>query len=164
MSYTKDSIKRWRRTCHKEIDRLGTYGHADSFRATGLVVMSVYAFGTDVTALAEITGHSPKFVRDVLKRLRQQRVLSGQRLRVNWNEEGFSGVVSLCCDLLVAIGEVVRPIDARRSAALKGKAGRKTGGTNKRRVTLPAGAVYSPHVQAVPNQMYQIAKVTIPCL
>lgn len=158
MTYTKDSIKRWRRTCHKEIDRLGTYGDADSFRATGLVVVSVYAFGTDVSTLCVLTGQSPEVVRNVLKRLRQQRILTGQRLRVNWNEKGFCGVVSLCCDLLVVVGEVVRPVDAKRSAALKGKAGRKAGGTNKRRVTLLTGAVYTPQVQAVPNQMYQIAK------
>lgn len=158
MTYTKDAIKRWRRTCHKEIDRLGAFHDADSFRAVGLVAMSVYAFGTDVTTLAEMTGQTPELVRNVLRRLRQQRILTGQRLRVNWNDEGFSGVVSLCCDLLVAVGEVVRPVDPKRSAALKGKAGRKAGGTNKRTTVLSAGAVYTPQVHAVPKQLYQIAK------
>jgi hypothetical protein len=157
MPYDRQSIKRWRRTCHKEIDRLGACGDADHFRATALVAMSVYAFGTDVTTLSDLSGQSPAFVRTVLKRLRQQRVLSGQCLRVNWNEKGLVGMVSLCCDLLVAVGEVMRPVDPKRSAALKGKAGRKRGAANRKRIPLTSGASYSPKVTPVPNQLYQIA-------
>jgi hypothetical protein len=156
--FEKEQIKRWRRTCHKEIDRLGTTGDGDVFRATGLVVMSIYAFGTDVQTLATLSGQTPAFVRNVLKRLRQQRILSGQRLRVNWNDKGFRGEISLCCDLLVAIGDVVRPVDPKRSAALKGKAGRKLGGANQRRTPkVTPGAVFTPQVKAVPNQLYQIS-------
>src|SRR5262245_46493131 len=99
--FDKQQIKRWRRACHKEIDRLGTTGSADRFRAIGLIAMSIYAFGTDVTTLTTLTGQPSKMVRDVLKRLRTQGVLKGQTLRVNWNDKGFRGEVSLCCDLLV---------------------------------------------------------------
>lgn len=157
MTFNKSAIKAWRRACHKEIDRLSG-DQADRFRPAGLVVMTVYAFGTDVQTLVDLSGQPAPFVREILKRLRAQRVLSGQTLRVNWNESGVMGTVSLACDLLVAVGDIHRPIDPVRSAALKGKAGRKRGGTNRPRVTPAPGAVFTPKISAVPNQHYQITE------
>lgn len=158
MLYDKDAVKRWRRRCHKEIDRLNGRVANDQFRAVGLVAMSVYAFGTDLDTLVALSGQSAPFVRNVLKRLRAQRVLKGQTLRVNWNDtDNISSIVSLGLDLLVATGEVVRPVDPVRSAALKGKTGRKRGGTNRPKVTIPTGAVFTPKVQPVPNQLYGLA-------
>lgn len=156
--FEKESIKRWRWTCHKEVDRLDGKNGDPYFRAAALVAMSIYAFGTDVAVLSELSGQTPGFVRTILKRLRQERVLTGQRMRVSWNDKGAEGEISLVCDLLVATGHVTRPPDPKRSAALKGKAGRKRGGTNRTRKVVSEGAVFTPQVKPVPEQLYQIVK------
>lgn len=65
-------------------------------------------------------------------------------MRVRWDEPGFEGFLALGLDALVARGEVTRPVDQRRSNALKGKVGRKPGQTVRPRTVVAPGAVFTP--------------------
>ena len=154
--FPKDEIKRWRRVVHKELSRVGFSGD-DPKRLPAVVMIAVSGFGTDRSVLCEITGQPESFVRAVLTRLRKQRVLSGQALRVSWDDPGFDGTVAVVLDALVAAGDVARPVDPKRSKGLKGKAGRKAGGINRPRTVIAPGAVFTPG-RIKSNPLYELER------
>ena len=117
--FQRDDVKRWRRVVHKELRRMRVFPEEASYPAA-MVTAAIYCFGTDVEVLAETSGHPADYVTRVLKRLRQHRVLTGQRLRVAWEDEKTGGF-AWGLDAMVACGDLVRPVDPKRSAAHKGR-------------------------------------------
>jgi hypothetical protein len=117
--FDKADVKRWRRTVHKELRRI-RLPPDDAAYPAAMICAAIYCFGTDVAVLAEVSGQPEAAVKPTLKRLRQQRALSGQTLRVAWNDEKTGGF-ALLLDAMVAAGDLIRPVDEKRSAAHKGK-------------------------------------------
>ena len=117
--FARDAVKHWRRTVHNELRRMRLTPEGPVYPAA-MVTAAVYCFGTDLDVLVEASGHQAEYVKRVLKRLRQQRVLNGPRLRVAWQDEKH-GDLAWFLDAMVACGDLVRPVDPKRSAAHKGR-------------------------------------------
>jgi hypothetical protein len=153
--FTPKQIKLWRRTTFREISRLGFKPERREFWA-GMVMATVYSFGTDVATLCALTGYSDEFVRATLKRLRKTRVLVGQTMRVAWDDPGFTGQVALVCDVLTAGGVVNRPADPKRSAAQKARTASGKPRAPRRASPKPSGP-FTPKV-VKSNPLYEIAE------
>jgi hypothetical protein len=148
-------VRRWRRDVFRTLTGMGI--KPSPMLTAGMVLAAISGFGTDPLVLRELVGADETFLRRIVRRLRKQRVLVGQTLRVNWDDEGFAGVVAVCCDVLVATGCVARPVDPARSAAMKARTvpTRKPRQRARRKVTV-LGTVWTPkHVKA--NPLYQWA-------
>lgn len=118
--FDRTKLLKYRRTVFRELTGLGMKAGTSIFGAAE-VMAAVSGFGTSLTVLTEVTGHSPKFIRTVLKRLRKSGVLRGTTLRVRWDVEGFEALCAISCDALVAEGFALRVPDEKRSAAHRGK-------------------------------------------
>jgi hypothetical protein len=110
--------------------------------------------GTTPTALRELTGLSDAYCLKVLRRLRKQRVLSGQTLRVAWGQEGDLGNLAVVLDGMVALGECVREPDDKRSAAQRARAAETRARGTRAKATKPMG-VFTPKQQAS-NPLYAL--------
>ncbi len=142
--FEKADIKHWRKTVHKELRRASLdEAREPVVYRTAMIAATVYCFGTDPAILRELTSYDLAFVRDTLKRLRAAKILVGQKLRVRWNDDGAAGRVALMLDAMTAAGDLVRPVDERRSRAQKGKT-RQSGGTRRRGPV--ARGVFTPAV------------------
>lgn len=118
MTFDKAKVRRWRRTVWREFTGMGflpTHMHAP------MVLAAIDAVGTGPTLIAELVGVSEEYVTKVLRRLRKQRVLQGQTLRIGWDSKD-SGWMAVALDAMVATGDLTRPPDPRRSAAQKARA------------------------------------------
>jgi hypothetical protein len=153
--FDKSRVKRWRRDSWGELRRLGLDTSKPEC-AAGLVMVGVYSFGTDLDVLNEVTGLPRGFVRDVLKRMRKERILVGQTMRVRWDKAGMEGAVALTCDALVISGLVNRPPDPKRSAAQRRVVRTPSATPRQRRVPPASGAVFTPRV-ANAHPWYKIA-------
>lgn len=154
--FDQTALRRWRRDVLRELSKAGFQNPAAM--GAGLIMVSAAHFGTDVSILVELTGHDDRFVRKVLKRLRAERIITGQKVRIRWNDEGhdgFAGFVAFCCDALVAAGECYRPVDPKRSAAQKVAAQKRDMTKPRRRVKVPEGAMFSPR-QIKANPFYDL--------
>jgi hypothetical protein len=121
-----------------------------------MVMAAVDAVGTNPKLIGELVGVSTEYVTKVLRRLRAQRLLRGQTLRVRWDEPGFDGFVSFVLDAMVSTGELVRPPDEKRSAAQKARAPEtRARGPRAKRTRMPVGAFTPKHVKADP--LYSLA-------
>lgn|SRR2546421_3416829 len=141
--FDKRAVKRWRRDIWRAFER-------ERFKpaeiAAAMVFAAVESFGTDVSVLVQITGHSGEYVRKVLKRLRKQRVLSGQSINASgYGGDDFAQSVGACIDAGIAAGVFVHPVDPKRSAAQKARtAETRARGPRRRRVVVADGAVFTP--------------------
>ena len=110
-----------------------------------MVLAAVYGFGTDISVLVEVSGQTEIFVRTLLRRARKTRMLTGQTLRVGWNDKK-TGQLALLLDAMTGISDLYRPPDEKRSAAAKTRmkpVSRKQ--PAPRQVVLP-GAVFTPKI------------------
>lgn len=144
--FERGKVRRWRRDMWRELVRAGFSPQRDTRKmSAALVLFAVSAIGTEITALMELTGLQAPFIRATLKRLRQQRILTGQKLRTAWDSE--AGGVAVMLDAMTAAGELYRPPDPKRSAAQRRRApeSRARGPRAKRPpVTLAPGVVFTP--------------------
>lgn len=156
--FDKTRVRRWRRDVFREVQKLGFRPEQPGFSAA-TVMIAVYSFGTDVTALVEITGYADTFIVKIIRRLRKSKILVGQKMRVAaWDAEGLQGIVGLACDALTVAGDVERVPDPKRSAAQKRAAqSRVMPPTRRRRTVIAPGAVFSPQV-VTSNPLYQLAE------
>lgn len=143
--FDKHRVKRWRRDVWRIYEQQG-FKPAEILAA--MVLAAVASFGTDVSALSEITGHSTAYVTKVLRRLRKQRVLSGQTLRTPGMSDDANGHFGAVLDAGVAAGIFSRFVDPKRSKAQQArKPETRTRGPRRKRETPTAGAVFTPKVQ-----------------
>lgn len=143
--FEKESVKRFRRTVHRECRRLHLDPDDPEYPVM-MVLACVLAFGTDVGVLSEVSGQQDKFVRDVLKRARKARILAGQTLRVGWN--GEHGGMAMVLDAMVSAGTLSRFVDPKRSAAAKALVRKPETKPRRQRTKIAAGSVFSPKVTA----------------
>jgi len=122
-----------------------------------MVCATIYCFGTDVSVLVELSGQSAAVVRAVLTRLRKTRVLTGQTLKAGDGWKGKHGAFGLMLDAMVAAGELYRPADPKRSAAIRRRVMPTRRAPYKTRTVVAPGAVYTPKV-AKSNPMYGLAE------
>ena len=140
--FEKADVKRWRRTIHKELRRVRLSPSDGPSYQVAMVLAAVYGFGTNAALLSELTGQSVEYVKTTLKRLRQQRILSGQTLRARWEDKKHGGFAWII-DAMVGAGDLARFVDPKRSAAHKGRhSGPRT--PRRPRVTIAKGAIFSP--------------------
>lgn len=140
----KKAIRRWRRDVWRIFEKEG-FTPAELMAA--LVLAAVAFFGTDLDVLCELTGHSRDYCRKVLRRLRKQRVVSGQKLRTAWHDDKAGGLATIL-DAGVAAGMFSRSPDPKRSAAQKARAPEtRHRGPTRPRAILPAGAMFTPEMQ-----------------
>jgi uncharacterized protein with NAD-binding domain and iron-sulfur cluster len=95
--------------------------------------------------ICEVVGQPEAFVKPTLKRLRQQRALSGQTLRVAWTDKKTGGFAWIL-DAMVAHGDLARPVDPKRSQALKGRKRGPDKQPRRPRTKVVSGAVFTPKV------------------
>ncbi len=137
-------VRRWRKQVYREFQRAGFTPAAIMAQ---WVLAGVAAVGPDLDVLSELTGHSPAYVKTVLKRLRKQRVLQGQTLRGAWDHPDH-GSFAVMLDAGVAAGVFARGVDQTRSAAQKArKPETRARGPRRPRVPVTPGAVFTPKVQ-----------------
>ncbi len=142
--FDKHAVKRWRRDIWRIFAK---DGFTPPELMAVLVLVGVSQFGTDLGVLSELTGSSAAYVTKVLRRLRKQRVLSGQTLRVRW-EDDDDGYLAAMLDAGVSAGLWVRAVDSKRSAAQKARAPEtRHRGPKRPAVRVPTGAVFTPKKQ-----------------
>ena len=139
MLFERADVKRWRRIVHKELKRARMPSNDPTYPAA-MVCAAVYCFGTNRAVLLEVSGVEEAIVTATLKRLRKERVLSGQTLHAGWNDKKH-GWMAWFLDAVVGSGDLVRPVDPQRSAAHKGKHG---GPRKPRRVVPPPNEPQAP--------------------
>ena len=148
--FDKKAVKRWRRDVWRVFEKQG-FKPAEIMAA--LVMAAVAAFGTDLSVLSEITGHSADYVRVVLKRLRKQRVLSGATLRTAWDDDNAGGLAT-ALDAGVAAGIFTRGVDPKRSAAQRKRAAStRAYGPRRKSTAVAPGAVFTPAMKKA-NPLY----------
>jgi hypothetical protein len=146
--FDKQKIRKWRKQVWRVLAR---EGFQPAHMNPVMVMAAVDVVGTNPALVSSLVGVSIDYVTKVLRRLRKQRVLSGQTLRVRWDEPGFEGRVAFILDAMVATGEVVRPPDEKRSAAQKARAPEtRVRGPRGKRSQAPVGAFTPKHVKANP--------------
>lgn len=141
---------RWRRDVWRVFER-GGLKPAEINAA--MILAAVAAIGTDPSALSTLTGLSVDYVRKVTTRLRQQRILRGQTIRVAWMRE--HGDLAAILDGCVAAGRFTRAsVDEKRSAAQKARRPETYArGPRRPRTTILPGAVFTPK-QQIANPLY----------
>lgn len=146
MDFDPRKVKRWRRDVWRAYEAAG-FKPAEIIAA--MVLAAVVSFGTDPNVLSKITGSSEAYVRQVLKRLRQQRVLSGQTLRAGWlGSDEDAANIGAVLDAGVAACIFTRSPDPKRSAAQKArKPETYARGARRRRTIVAPGAVFTPKQQ-----------------
>ena len=145
--FEKKAIRHWRRFIFREVEKIGFRPAHRGFSAA-MVMMTVYSFGTDVDVLVELTGFSAEFVIKTLRRLRKQKILVGQKMRVaRWDDDGALGAVGVALDALVAADEVSRFPNPKASAAQKARAPEtRARGPRTRRAPKAVG-IFTPQVK-----------------
>lgn len=155
MIFEKQRVVKWRRFVWRELVKLGFHPQRNFKELTaGMITIAVAHFGTDPSALSEITGSSQDSVKRVLKRLRKQKILVGQKMRVTaWDDDGFKGTLGLALDLMAAGGEITRTPSATRSAAQNARKpetyARGLTHSRRRRAVVPVGSVFTPQQVSV---------------
>lgn len=114
------SEKRWRQDVWRIFEREG-FTPAEIMAA--MVMAGIAAVGINRPRLVELTGCSDAYVLKVIRRLRKQRILSGQSLRLAWDSKSdpFAQRVAVALDAGVAAGTFARFVDPKRSAAQKAR-------------------------------------------
>lgn len=145
LQFNRDAVKRWRRAVWRELHRLDFHSGPDA--DVGLVIIAVSGFGTGLDVLVEVTGKGRAFVRDVLKRMRQAKVLRGQSLSIRWHDKGFAGQVALGLDIMATVGQIQRVGNPKRTA--RRKKTRRAGSEIQRRkpIAVAPSAIFTPKVK-----------------
>lgn len=143
--FDRHAVKAWRRRVWRELRRLGFEDGADAI--VGLVVIAVMGFGTGADVLSEITGADPATVRDVLRRMRNARILRGQTLSISWTQKGFKGDVALVLDIMATIGQIRRVASPARAVAQRKRTTRVTGQPRRPRTVVAEAAVFTPRIR-----------------
>lgn len=135
-TFDRSEIRRFRRDVWRAMRDAGL--HPARIPAASVIV-AVAVVGSHVPSLSAVTGLSQEAVVRVLRRLRKERVLSGQTLRVAWHMEGVAGELGLILDAMIATGELVRGVDEKRSASQKTRAPETRARGPRRPRTVVAG-------------------------
>ena len=151
-------IRRWRRDIWRLLQGL-------DFKPVqipaGMILLAVQSFGTDAQVLSEVTGSSVDYVKKVLKRLRKQRIVTGQTLRARWDDpDDFRSAINVMLDAGVAAGIWSRFPNPKRSAAQKARRPEtRATGPRYRAPQVPEGAVFTPkQIQGNKNHWYGLSK------
>jgi hypothetical protein len=153
--FDKADVKRWRRVIHKELRRMRLPSDDPTYPAA-MVLAAIYCFGTDVSVLAEVTGVNEQRVRQTLKALRKRGIVVGQRLRTAMTDEKTGGFAWIL-DAMVASGDLYRPPDPKRSAAMKGRKRGPNKQPRRPRTKIMPGAIFTPKV-VKSNPLYGLAE------
>lgn len=125
---SKEQARHGRRAIIRELRRLDkTLERPENYRTfrAGMVLMAVYMVGTSVPVLEEITAQPPKFIDEILARLRKSHMLRGEILRVNWDHPTRGGW-SVLFDAMSAAGDINRAANPKKVAARKKQARART--------------------------------------
>lgn len=121
MTMDEKKVRRWRRDVWRAC---ASQGFPPAEIQAGLVLAGIVAIGTDPDLLSELTGLSMAYVVKVTKRLRSERVVSGQKVRAAWmSGDDMRREVGAVLDVGVAAGVFTRKhVDPKRSASQKARA------------------------------------------
>jgi hypothetical protein len=152
--FDPNKVKRWRRDVWRAFESEGFKPHEI---IAAMVMFAVNCIGTDLLALSQLTGSSEVYCQKVLRRLRKNGVVSGQKVRVSWRDEN-NGWIGPMLDAGVAAGLFERSPDTKRSAAQKARDPKtRHRGPRKARTVIARGAVFSPQV-VDSNPLYGLTK------
>jgi hypothetical protein len=133
VSLDRARVRRWRRDVYRAF---ASGGLKPIQIQAALVMAGVDALGTHLPTLSELTGLSENYARKVLRRLRRERILVGQTLRVRWGHPD-EGEFAALLDAMVASGELARFPDQKRSMAQKARTpGTRVRGPRQRKATV----------------------------
>ncbi|MDP3768588.1 MAG: hypothetical protein Q8S13_11290 [Dehalococcoidia bacterium] len=160
MNFDRKLVKRWRRDVWRVF---ADQGFKSPEIPAAMVLAAVMCFGTDLSVLSDITGSSEAYVRQVLRRLRQQGVLRGRTIRTaGLGREADVATLGMVLDAGVAAGIFTRSADPKRSAAQKArKPETRARGPRRPRTQVTPGALFTPALQRS-NPLYGLPEWEIP--